>query len=361
MNRQHLFVALAASGLSLTLALPAAEACAGCRNPSLAATRGSEGPLDQGALRLGLSATGTSVHVVHEAGCRDLSSCQEVPAQPRYFHDQRLYPIELRFAAEYAIDRTIGVELQLPFRSVTTSVEYTDPSGAPYEPLDPGVHHRDETIAGIADPWLLLRIGGSAEKWWLAARPGVSLPLGRIEENPFELGDRGLRHQHVQLGSGTFDPILVIEASRSIDRAQLQFFAQGQLPLYENRRGYHAPWRIYGGASVGTTIIEKLTGSLGLEAFHEAAEEWGGERRQDGNLGRSEIMGAATLNRSFGATELTLGARVPIWRHIVTGEEPSGTLSSPLTLSLGVSHVLGGGEAQAQDAARSRAASRRRR
>jgi hypothetical protein len=208
--------------------------------------------------------------------------------------------------------------------------------------LDPGVHHRNETVAGIADPWLLLRIGGTFEKWWLAARPGVSLPLGRTEENPFELGDQGLRHQHIQLGSGTFDPLLVLEASRAFDRLQLQLFAQGQLPLYENRHGYQAPLRVYGGTSLGTKLVGKLTGSLGAEAFHEAAEEWDGEQRQDGSLGRTELLAAATLGHAFGATELTLGVRVPVWRHIVTGDEPPGTLSSPLTISIGVSHVFGG-------------------
>jgi hypothetical protein len=261
--------------------------------------------------------------------------------QPTYFHDQRLYPLELRLAAEYGISTSLGIEVQLPFRSVTTSIEYTSLDGASYEPLDPGVHHRNETIAGLSDPWLLLRIGRSFEKWWFAARPGVSIPLGRTEENPFELGDQGLRHQHIQLGSGTFDPVLVLEASRSFDGLQLQFFAQGQLPLYENQHGYLAPWRAYGGSSLGTLLIGKLTGSLGVEAFHEAAEEWDGELRQDGNLGRSELLAAATLSHALGMTELTLGLRFPVWRDIVAGDEPKGTLSSPVTVSIGVSHRFG--------------------
>lgn len=341
MKRQFV-TALTAVVVALTALPRHAAACAGCRNPSLAVTRGNEGPLQAGAVRLGLSVTGTTVHVVHEAGCRDTASCSEVPVQPTYFHDQRLYPLEARLAAEYGISETFGIELQLPFRSVTTSIEYTAADGAPYEPLDPGVHHRNETVAGIADPWLLLRIGKTFDKWWLAARPGVSLPLGRTEENPFELGDQGLRHQHIQLGSGTVDPVLVLEASRAFDRWQLQLFAQGQLPLYENQHGYLAPWRVYGGTSLGTKLIGKLTGSLGVEAFHEAAEEWDGELRQDGNLGRTEVLAAVTLTQTFGATELTLGVRVPVWRDIVAGDEPPGTLSSPLTISISVSHVFGG-------------------
>jgi hypothetical protein len=286
--------------------------------------------------------TGTTVHVVHEAGCRDTAACGEVPVQSTYFHDQHLYPLELRLLGEYGLSKTFGIEAQVPLRSVTSTVEYTDANGAHYEPLDPGVHHRDETVVGIADPWLLLRVGATVEKWWLAARPGVAIPLGRTEENPFALGDRGLRHQHIQLGSGTFDPVGIVEASRAFESVQLQFFAQGQVPLYENEHGYRAPWRVYGGGSVGRKLVSDLSGSLGVEASHEAAEKWDGEVRQDGNLGRTELLLAATLNYRIGPTDLGLSARAPVWRRIVVGDEPSGTLRSPVILSLSATHVFGG-------------------
>jgi hypothetical protein len=325
-----------------------ASACAGCRNPSLAVSRGNQGPLDQGALRLGASLTGTTVHVIHEAGCRDPAVCTEVPAQPLYLHDQRLYPIEVRLAAEYGLTETFGIEAQMPFRLVRTTIEYTTPDGRPYEPLDAGVHHRNETIAGPGDPWILVRIGGLVESWWVAARPGVSLPVGKTEENPFALGDRGLEHQHVQLGSGTVDPVIVLEASNAFDELTLELFAQGQASLYENAHGYRSPWRVYGGFAVGTTLVGDLSGSLGIETFHEDAERWDGRIRQDGNLGRTEVLGAAALTQVVGATELSLTLRAPVWRHIVTGDEPPGTLSSPLTISLALTHVFGGKDPSAQ-------------
>jgi hypothetical protein len=321
-----------------------ASACAGCRNPSLAVTRGNEGPLDEGALRVSAALTGTTVHVVHEAGCRDLAVCFEIPAQPLYLHDQRLYPLELRLSAEYGVNKTFGIEGQVPFRLVRTTIEYTTPDGAPYEPLDADVHHRDETIAGPGDLWLLVRIGGIADGWWLAARSGISLPVGKTEENPFELGDRGLPHQHIQFGSGTFDPVLGLEASKAFGDITLDLFAQGQASLYENRHGYRAPWRIYGGIAVGTRLVGDLSGSVGVDAFHDAAERWDGRIRQDGNLGRTEVLATAGLTQTFGATELNLTLRAPVWRDIVTGDEPPGTLSSPLTASFGVTHVFGAKE-----------------
>ena len=341
MSWPRLAVALAAAVVP-TILTPRAEACAGCRNPSLPVTRGNEGPLNEGAVRLGSVLTGTAVHVVHEAGCRDTSACGEVPVQPTYFHDQRVYPLELRLIGEYGLSKTFGIEAQVPFRSVTSTIEYTDANGAHYEPLDPGIHHRNETVLGVADPWLLLRIGTTVQKWWLAARPGVSIPLGRTEANPFALGDRGLRHQHIQLGSGTIDPVAIVEVSRAFEAVQVQFFAQGQAPLYENQDGYRAPWRVYGGGSLGRKLVSDLSGWLGVEAFHEAAEKWDGQVRQDGSLGRTELLLAATLNYKLGATQLGLSARAPVWRHIVLGDEPPGTLSSPVILSLSATHVFGG-------------------
>lgn len=352
MKAQLSALTLALSSALLTSHATIAHACAGCRNPSLATTRGSEGALATGALRAGATLTGTTVHVVHEAGCADLGNCTEVPVQPTYLHDQNLYPAELRLSAEYGINRTLGVEAQVPFRLVKTTIRYTTPDGQPYEPLDPGVHHRNETVAGPADVWLLLRMGTLWNKWWMAARPGVSLPVGKTVENPFELGDHGLRHQHIQFGSGTFDPILVLEASRTFKPITLELFAQGQVSLYENSHGYRAPWRASGGAAVSTKLFGDLNGALGGELFHDDAERWDGNIRQDGNLGRTEILASVALRQTLGKGVLSLSARVPLWRDIVVGDEPPGTLSSPVILSLGYSHTFFDDEAAGSPSAK---------
>lgn len=318
-----------------------AQACAGCRNPSLPVTRGSEGPVPAGALRAGLSLSGTTVHVVHKAGCADVDDCSEVPVQPEYLHDQNLYPVELRAAVEYGLTPLLGVEAQIPFRLVSTTIAFATPSGAAYEPLDADVHHRDETVAGIADPWLLLRVGGKVGDFWLAARPGLSLPLGGTEENPFELGDRGLRHQHIQLGSGTLDPVLVLEASTSLDSWLLRAYAQGKASLYENSHGHRAPTRIDGGVAIGHALVGPLGGSVGADVSHETPERWDGEIRQDGNLGRTELLAALGLSYTLGAGVFTLDVRLPIVRHIVEGSEEPGTLSSPVVLTLGFAYLFG--------------------
>jgi hypothetical protein len=327
-----------ASLLTLTLLQhEAALACAGCRNPSLPTAKASSGPVPEGDLRTGATLSGTYVHVVHSAGCADLDDCDELPVQPEYLHDQRMLPLELRLSFEYGLTDTFGVELQVPVRSVTSRIEFTTPEGEPYEPLDPDVHHRNETVAGPADPLLLGRASGLFQGVFLAVRAGISIPIGRTEEDPFALGDQGIRHQHIQLGSGTFDPVLGLDASKRWDEWGVAWFALGQAALHENRYGYRAPFRVQsevqGSLDVGPVI------SLGTGAFHEAAERWQGVIRQDGSLGRTEWYASATIGWPWLDFQWFLGARVPLYRNIVAGEEPAGEFSSPVAAQLGVERV----------------------
>jgi hypothetical protein len=46
------------------------------------------------------------------------------------------------------------------------------------------------------------------------------------------------------------------------------------------------------------------------------------------------------LRQTVGQGVLSLSARVPLWRHIVVGDEPPGTLRSPVILSLGYAHTF---------------------
>ncbi len=323
-----------------------AAACAGCRNPNLPITRLANVALAPGQVRASAVLSATTINVVHEAGCVDVASCAEVPAQPRYLHDQDLVPGELRAIAEVGLTPSWGLEAQLPFRVTRTTIRYATPGGAPYTPLDPDVHHRDETLAGLGDPWLLARYGALAGGLLVTARAGVSVPLGRTEPDPFALGAVGKRHQHIQFGTGTFDPVLALDASRTIGRLQLGGYGQAQLSLYENDEGFRAGHRLAAGLSAGTRVLGSgagaLVGALGLDVMHEGAERWGGEVQQDGNLGRTELLAGLTATQPLGRTLLSLVVRVPVYRHVVAGDrgDGPGRLSSPVSLSAIVSRAF---------------------
>ena len=340
MRRLTVIALLAAFGV-----LPAtrAHACAGCRNPNIPITRLEAVQLQPGEVRASAVLGGTYVRVTHPAGCADLTNCDEVPVQPTYIHDQRIYPVELRAVGELGVTRSIGVELQVPVRTVGTTIGFTTPAGAPYVPADRDVHHRDEALTGIADPWLLGRWGLFVERLTLTLRVGTTLPLGHTEPNPFTLGDQGLRHQHIQFGTGTFDPVAAFEVTRLFGIVQVASYGQAQVPVYQNKHGFRAPARFLGGLQAGRLLFEKVSGGLGAELLHETPERWDGAIRQDGNLGRTEIMAALSLMRPLGEqTSFGVVARIPLWRRIVVGDEPQGSLTSPVMLSVVVSRTFGG-------------------
>jgi hypothetical protein len=336
--RRH--AALFAAFLLATLAPRAAAACAGCRNPNLPLTRLSNVQMIPGELRTSLALSGTALNVVHQDGCLDLTNCDEIPVQPRYIHNQNIYPGELRGIAEYALTPTWGVEAQLPFRVTKTTIRYQTLEGKPYPPPDPTVHHRNETLYGLGDPWLLGRYGTSLGGFVLTVRGGTTLPLGRTEPDPFALGDVGLRHQHIQFGTGTFDPVLAFDLSRAFGKVSFAAYGLALLTLYENSKGFQAGNRFFAGLSGGVTVREKYQSSLGLDVLNEAPERWQGVERQDGNLGRTELLLNLTLSASFDETTASLVVRVPVFRHIVQGSEDPGRLTSPIMASLILSHTF---------------------
>jgi hypothetical protein len=339
-----LLVIVAGVVAAATVTLPRlAEACAGCRNPNLPITRLSTARLAAGQVRASALVSATTLNVVHQAGCADPADCHEVPVQPPFLHDQDIYPGELRAVVELGLSRSWGLEVQVPLRVTKTSIRYSDLDGGPYKPLDPDAHHRDETLAGLGDPWLLGRWGTLLEGASITARAGVTVPVGHTEEDPFALGAQGRRHQHIQFGNGTVDPLLMLDLSRTFGKVDLSVYGQAQLTVYENRKGFRAGNRFFAGAQAGVLAVEKLTVALGTDVLWERPERWGGEIQQDGNLGRTELLGGVSLTRPFGATIASLMARVPVYRDIVTSDEPQGRLSSTVMLTLMLSRTFGQG------------------
>lgn len=339
------FTSSSAFGLCLSVCLGLlfardALACAACRNPTMPITNVGGKPLEQNQGRVGLTVTGTTVRIVHEAGCTDLDNCDEVPVQPLHHHDQRVTPLEMRLQGEYSFNKIWGVDVQLPFKTVFTTVTYVTPDGADYTPLDEGVHHRDEVLYGLGDAWLMGRAQLKLDAWTFVLKAGMTLPFGRTEENPFALGDQGLTHQHIQMGSGTFDPVISAEFERRYKRAFFRGYALALASLYENKKGYRSPLRAQAGMFGGAFLGKSTTADGGLELMHEAPERWDGEIEQDGSLGRTELLFAVNLTQAVGDVQFLFAARFPLVRHIRAGTEEALVYQSPVTLTLGASYTF---------------------
>lgn len=318
------------------LLLPVAEAaaCAACGNPSLPMQPGGSGVMSGGSGIVGVSLRGLGMQVTHPAGCADLNDCDEGPVQPLHDHQVLLVPVELGFSGEWAFDDRWGVEASLPVRSVWASVSYQTPDGADYVPLDAGVHHRDETVAGLADGRMMARYSQSVAGVWVAARLGSTVPLGATEEDPFSAGEVGKKHQHIQLGSGAFEPLVSLDATWGGISHQTTAYATLQLPLYANDKGFEAGRRLLGGAQFGWKAAPDLLLSLIGEVGHDGGDRWQGAVRSDGMPGLTEVRSGASLLWRSEALTLQASLRVPVYRLREASAEEPGEMLAPASLAL---------------------------
>lgn len=250
-------------------------------------------------------------------------------------HDQDIVTNETRLAAELGVTPWLAAGLVLPLRVFDTSIRYLDASGEEVQIENPFIHHHDETLVGLGDPWLYARTSRRAGGFMLGARLGVSLPLGRTEEDPFELGDMGLAHEHSQFGSGTLQPLLGVEAARTFGSVRAEVFGLTLQSLYENKHGYYAGDRYAGGAGVASSLgTTKWRFRTTVEIQHETAERWNGIVRTDeGNTGRTDVLaGAEVMFRLTDDWHAGVSVKVPVYTHVQGGQLD---MSPYLGLSLG--------------------------
>lgn len=269
-------------------------------------------------------------------------------------HDQTIRLGELRIAAELGVADDVGIALSVPLRLVDTSIHYLDASGREVDIVADGIHHRNETLVGLVDPWVLAHWHEQLGRFGLELRAGVSVPLGKTEEDPFALGDAGLPHQHIQFGTGTFNPVVGVEVDRDLGPLAVRATAITQQVMVENGKGYRAGDRYSGGLGIVSPLgTRRWRFELGGEVQGETAEEWNGvSHTDDGNRGRVDVLASAGAEHVIGGGFTGyLGVKVPVYTHVVGGQ-----LEYPIVVELGVARLfeIGGhheeGEAHAEEA-----------
>lgn len=108
-------------------------------------------------------------------------------------------------------------------------------------PRGAGTFNFSETFSGLGDTsvlaWYKVR---PIRRWFVTVNVGTSLPTGRTEQPRFqsELQDGSLvPTSRLQRGSGTVDPLLGANLSRSIRDVTIFASAAARTPLYQNRDG----------------------------------------------------------------------------------------------------------------------------
>jgi hypothetical protein len=238
-----------------------------------------------------------------------------------YWHVQQLTVSELRLGVARGTAPGWGVQFDVPIRVVRDRVHYLDLNRQPYTPPNPGLHHRNETLTGVSDPELTLHVGHQGTAWSVGGRFGLSVPLGRTEPNPFELGRQGLWHQHIQFGTGTWDGILHFAAARSLGPVGLDLNGAAKLTFYENTHGYRAGNRYAARAGISHVFGKAWSVDGGLLLSNEKAETWNGRIETEGNLGRTDLFLSIGGARFVGPkNRFYMNLEVPLHSH-ATGEQ----------------------------------------
>jgi hypothetical protein len=296
--------------------------------------------IEPGQLSLRFSSAWMPIRVVHESHCPEIGPICARRDEPSQLHDQTFQVAELRAMIEYGLAAHWSVEVQAPLRLTATRIRYRRLDGTVFEPDYPNIHHRNETLVGLADPSLAARSAWLLGGFQITTRLGSTLPLGRTEPNPFTLGELGFEHQHLQFGTGTFNPILGLEVLRTLEHWELQGYAHAMLTVYQNAYGYRAGHRIGGGLSADRALFGPLRAAAALDVLHEEPERWGGEVMQDGNLGRTGVLVGGSLTYSTSTAAISLTVKLPVYQHIVQVENERAELSYPIILGLNVGTVV---------------------
>lgn len=282
---------------------------------------------------------GTSVNVTHEVSCPDVGPVCAIRDEPPQVHDQRFLIAELRVFAELSVRDWLSFELQLPMRVSATTIVFRRLDGSAFTPEYGDIHHRDETLVGLGDPWLQARVHATWGIVSAAVSAGATLPVGRLEQNPFALGRAGLTHQHVQFGTGTVNPLVGFEVASVWSRVSVRGSGIAQLTVGENLYGYQAGSRFLLSLGADVKVVEALSLGATVDSITELPERWDGEVEQDGNVGRSDVLVGAQVAWRLGATTLLLSARVPVFQYFFAdGDE--GQLRYPAIVSLGVQRAF---------------------
>ncbi len=209
----------------------------------------------------------------HVASCPDVAPECASFTIPDHRHVVTLDLFHTELVADYGATGGLTASLRVPYDLKAQKVRYTDLAGEPYAPPYGDIHHRTETLRGVSDGQLtaLFSLGGSVQ-----VGAGLSIPLGRTEQNPIELGRQGRKHEHIQFGSGTFDPLVSAVWSLPVGPLVVAASADAQVPLYANAKGYRAPATVR--YSVGPSLPIGTTGlALQYAGQYQSLGRWNGE------------------------------------------------------------------------------------
>ena len=232
-----------------------------------------------------------------------LSQTGKVIPVPSHRHQVALSTYRMDIGLQYLLSDRWTLQANIPYavKNQEASIEWIDPV-SPEERTailrSRDIHHRNETYTGLSDSDLFLGykirgLFGTGD--FLFARLGTTIPTGKTEENPWELGEAGIEHLHIQFGTGTFNPLVNLRYSLPLYRGLIiTASTRGMFPFYENSKTYQGPVELSYTAGFAYRLFDWLSFSGNYLGFYQSAAVWAGER--DINTGLRYTMAALGMS-----------------------------------------------------------------
>jgi hypothetical protein len=246
--------------------------------------------IQPGELALRLEQSIVPLTAEHVADCPDLGpECANAVKPVPYRHHVNQLIAETVLDASLGITPWFAIDTRWSMRITDVRPRYSELDGTPKEvPND--IHHHRETLVDVTDPWLLARFAAVKGPFLTVARFGASFPVGRTVPDPYQLGQQGASHEHVQSGTGTVVPIVGFGAAYTRGMFTGALGGIGFFNFYENAKGFRAPARLYGTGRVALAFLERtLLPFVEVTFAHEREEYWHGLPPLEGSNVRSEV------------------------------------------------------------------------
>ncbi len=268
---------------------------------------GAGSVLEKGSLRFSLNGIRGFGFEGGHPETKGLHANGQIITVPLHNHEVSLDYLRLEAELEYAFRDSWVLVFRAPYdiKNQKAGVEFIEPATSEEKEAmlsNMNIHHRTEIYRGLSDLMLLAshnRRDLFREGDFLKISLGTTLPTGRTEENPFELGGHGLKHLHIQFGTGTFDPLLELSYRMPLKRQfSLGVYALSRLPFYENGKTYQGPAEITPGLILGYRLNSRISFHLNPTAHYQNFAYWEGQRDiNSGLVATSVVLGMAIKAR----------------------------------------------------------------
>lgn len=273
---------------------------------------------------------GTDYQASHDED-QGINSSGQVVSTPQHRHRVSLDFVRIELGMQYTFENDWDLWTRLPYdiKKRSAEVELVD-AALTSEQADMqrnlDLHHRDETLEGLSDMHVLLAHSESdliAKGDITIFAFGTSLPTGRTQEDPFVAGASGLPHEHMQFGTGTFDPLLELYYGCPISTEfRGSAFGMGRFPFYENDKGYQGSTEVTLGLALSHATTDWLTLHASLSGFYQDHAHWNGTRDINSGIISTNWMIGAEFHTAQGM-HTNLNVRFPISQRTLSNSGDS--------------------------------------